>query len=236
MCQYVAGIGDRHLDNFLLSKADGDLIGIDFGHAFGTATFMLPIPELMPFRLTGQISQFMRPLDSEGYLKASMVSSLGGLQKGKDVILSTLDLYVKEPLLDWQDWAAKAMNKPDGAAAAGPADAGGGGAHMIESFALEAIQGTRRKLTGMHPAAVFEKHLDIWTQRKNKEYAKAIPNIKLVLQGKDIGSAPSGTVLSLRAQVPVQTRSVQEQVDCLVELATDYRVLGRTWIGWASWL
>ena len=38
MCQYVLGIGDRHLSNFMVDLKSGGLIGIDFGHNFGTAT------------------------------------------------------------------------------------------------------------------------------------------------------------------------------------------------------
>lgn len=40
MCiaQYVLGIGDRHLSNTLIDKTTGCVVGIDFGHAFGTAT------------------------------------------------------------------------------------------------------------------------------------------------------------------------------------------------------
>lgn len=56
----------------------GRLIGIDFGHAFGTATQILPIPELMPFRLTRQFTQFLQPLDSEGLLNHNMVHTLTG--------------------------------------------------------------------------------------------------------------------------------------------------------------
>ena len=38
MCQYVLGIGDRHLSNYMVDMESGGVIGIDFGHAFGTAT------------------------------------------------------------------------------------------------------------------------------------------------------------------------------------------------------
>ena len=38
MCQYILGIGDRHLSNFMLDLDSGGMIGIDFGHNFGTAT------------------------------------------------------------------------------------------------------------------------------------------------------------------------------------------------------
>ena len=38
VCQYVLGIGDRHLSNFMIDLSTGGVVGIDFGHAFGTAT------------------------------------------------------------------------------------------------------------------------------------------------------------------------------------------------------
>ena len=38
MCHYALGIGDRHLSNFMVDLHSGGAVGIDFGHAFGTAT------------------------------------------------------------------------------------------------------------------------------------------------------------------------------------------------------
>ncbi len=35
---WVLGIGDRHLSNFMINMETGGMIGIDFGHAFGSAT------------------------------------------------------------------------------------------------------------------------------------------------------------------------------------------------------
>jgi len=35
---YLAGVGDRHLQNLLLEDASGTLVPIDFGYSFGTAT------------------------------------------------------------------------------------------------------------------------------------------------------------------------------------------------------
>ena len=43
MCQYVIGIGDRHLSNFMVDLESGGIIGIDFGHNFGTATQVWPL-------------------------------------------------------------------------------------------------------------------------------------------------------------------------------------------------
>mmetsp|Transcript_26184 Transcript_26184/g.18586 ORF Transcript_26184/g.18586 Transcript_26184/m.18586 type:complete len:87 (+) Transcript_26184:412-672(+) len=51
IASYLIGIGDRHMENFLVDTTDGEVLGIDFGIAFGSG-IQLAIPELMPFRLT----------------------------------------------------------------------------------------------------------------------------------------------------------------------------------------
>ena len=38
VCHYLLGIGDRHLSNFMVDTTSGAVVGIDFGHAFGSAT------------------------------------------------------------------------------------------------------------------------------------------------------------------------------------------------------
>lgn len=66
VCHWLLGIGDRHLENTLVSRQSGRFIGIDFGHAFGTATQNLSIPELIPCRLTPQILNLAAPLHHAG--------------------------------------------------------------------------------------------------------------------------------------------------------------------------
>lgn len=58
---YVFGIGDRHLENFLIQTSTGNLVMIDFGYSFG-AGIELPIPELIPFRLTKSIRDLASPI------------------------------------------------------------------------------------------------------------------------------------------------------------------------------
>ena len=68
MClvHWLFGIGDRHLENSLISKTTGEFIGIDFGRAFGTPIFLQSIPELVPFRLTAQIQDLLAPYGCRG--------------------------------------------------------------------------------------------------------------------------------------------------------------------------
>ncbi|CAM9867085.1 unnamed protein product, partial [Ectocarpus fasciculatus] len=100
-CSYVLGIGDRHLDNFLLDTTTGTVVGIDFGAAFGIAHTELGVPELIPFRLTNQFQNLLQPLDSVGLLKGHMVSTLQALRGGREVLLATMDVFLNEPVMDW---------------------------------------------------------------------------------------------------------------------------------------
>lgn len=38
VCNYLLGIGDRHLSNLMIDTVTGGMVGIDFGHSFGSAT------------------------------------------------------------------------------------------------------------------------------------------------------------------------------------------------------
>jgi len=100
VASYLIGIGDRHLENFLIDTTDGELQGIDFGIAFGSNVH-LSIPELMPFRLTSQIEGVIAPHPLEGVFKQTMVHALRAMRKKKSLILDACEIFVKEPLLDW---------------------------------------------------------------------------------------------------------------------------------------
>ena len=64
---YMLGIGDRHLDNFLIDKVTGQVIAIDFGCSFSQG-LQLPIPELIPFRYTSSLSSLTNTIDHNHYL------------------------------------------------------------------------------------------------------------------------------------------------------------------------
>lgn len=59
----------------------------------------LPVPELMPFRLTQQFVSLMQPLRESGLIQSVMVRAYSA---DPDLLLNTMDVFVKEPLLDWK--------------------------------------------------------------------------------------------------------------------------------------
>ena len=62
----------------------------------------LPVPELIPIRLTNQILNLLQPHGQKGLLEGTMIHSLRALRRNCDLLLSTMDVFVKEPSLDWQ--------------------------------------------------------------------------------------------------------------------------------------
>ncbi|KAG0357941.1 hypothetical protein BG005_002930 [Podila minutissima] len=224
VCSYVLGIGDRHLENFLLDMSTGCLIPIDFGHAFGSATEVLPVPELAPFRLTRQLELFLQPLGNKGLLEHPMVCIMKALQLKKEVILNTMDVFVKEPLLDWRKFAinqAKELKKQ--------------GADMDE-FSID-------EESTAPPVWYLQQKLDIARkklERYNPSYL-TVQELKMGHANKPFLNALCKTArgdphFNVRAKEGKVCSSVQAQVQCLIDMASDKDVLGRAWVGWMSWV
>ena len=56
----------------------------------------------MPFRLTRQIQNLLLPLKEKGMLEGTMIHTLRALRQNASLLLNTMDVFVKEPSLDWK--------------------------------------------------------------------------------------------------------------------------------------
>ncbi|XP_045311337.1 DNA-dependent protein kinase catalytic subunit isoform X1 [Leopardus geoffroyi] len=213
---WILGIGDRHLNNFMVSMETGEMIGIDFGHAFGSATQFLPVPELMPFRLTRQFINLMLPMKEAGVMCSVMVHALRAFRSHSDLLINTMDVFVKEPSFDWKNFEQKMLKK--------------GGSWLQEVnvteknwFPRQRIHYAKRKLAGANPAVITCDELLL-----GHENVLAFADYVAVARGnKDH---------NIRAQQPESGLSEEAQVKCLIDQATDPNILGRTWIGWEPWM
>ncbi|XP_032697088.1 DNA-dependent protein kinase catalytic subunit isoform X4 [Lontra canadensis] len=213
---WILGIGDRHLNNFMISMETGGMIGIDFGHAFGSATQFLPVPELMPFRLTRQFINLMLPMKEAGVMSSVMVHALRAFRSHSDLLFNTMDVFIKEPSFDWKNFEQKMLKK--------------GGSWIQEInvteknwYPRQKIHYAKRKLAGANPAVITCDELFL-----GREKALAFGDYVAVARGsKDH---------NIRAQQPESGLSEEAQVKCLIDQATDPNILGRTWQGWEPWM
>lgn len=56
----------------------------------------------MPFRLTRQFVNLMLPMKESGLIYSVMVHSLRAYRINQDVLINTMDIFVREPSLDWK--------------------------------------------------------------------------------------------------------------------------------------
>ncbi|KAJ5076723.1 DNA-dependent protein kinase catalytic subunit [Anaeramoeba ignava] len=212
---YILGIGDRHLKNFLVDNLTGSVIGIDFGYSFGTGVQLIPIPELVPFRMTPQLTNLFRPLETNGIIQQTMLHTLRVLRENQEILLNVMDIFLKEPLLDWYQFADKISKlKKDKKISAKP-----------NWFPLEKIEIAKRKLDGDHPSEIMNQELDSSVHTDKPFY----PQIKNIVFGD-----PS---FNFRAQISQKVKlSVHDQVQCLLDQATDPNLLGRMYVGFQAWV
>lgn len=77
--------------------------------AFGAATLHLPVPELIPFRLTPHLVNVVSPMGTSGLIKKCMVHTLNALRQNRKLIMACMEVFVSEPTIEWLN-AANRMN------------------------------------------------------------------------------------------------------------------------------
>lgn len=210
MClvHWLLGIGDRNLDNCLVLQKTGRAVGIDFGYAFGTATQHLPIPELIPFRLTPHILSLMEPLRDIGFVEQTMIHCLRALRKQKHTLLSTMSVFVRDPSVDWLELAKKEEY----------------GKVSSDWYPTQKIAIAKRKLDGANPANITIDELKINVALGDKKVLKAYSKIA------------KGDDHNIRCTLPEDGLSEEDQVKALLDQATDYNILGRMFYGLRLWI
>nr|XP_027196397.1 serine/threonine-protein kinase SMG1-like [Dermatophagoides pteronyssinus] len=97
---YILGLGDRHLDNILLDLTTGEVIHIDYNICFEKGK-TLRVPEMVLCRLTQNIVNTFGVTGVDGTFRISCENVLKILRKGKETLLTLLEAFVYDPLIDW---------------------------------------------------------------------------------------------------------------------------------------
>lgn len=107
MIGYIIGLGDRHLDNMLVDFRSGEIIHIDYNVCFEKGK-RLRVPELVPYRLTQNLYGALGITGVEGQFKIAAEETLRVLRTHKEVLITLLDAFVYDPLVDWESEAVEA--------------------------------------------------------------------------------------------------------------------------------
>lgn len=214
VAHWLLGIGDRHLSNILIDIKTGRLIGIDFGVAFGAAA-NLSVPETVPFRMTSHFVNVVEPHGINGIIRKNMIHALRCLRDHSTEILICLEMFVKEPTMDWLMRAKmKSVGNVDPNISLASTD-----------WNPEArIEIVRRKLEGANPVKIIQDELSISQISVNPKLKERY--MALTGGGHD----------SLRRKMMSEDLSVEEQVDCLIDMATDKALLACIYLGWDPWI
>lgn len=97
---HVLGLGDRHGHNILLDKKTGEAVHIDLGVAF-EAGRILPIPEVVPFRMTRDVVDGMGITKTDGVFRRCCEFTLDALREDTYSIMTILDVLRYDPLYSW---------------------------------------------------------------------------------------------------------------------------------------
>ncbi|KAI1154204.1 phosphatidylinositol 3 [Nemania diffusa] len=100
MLGHVLGLGDRHGHNILLDSKNGEVVHIDLGVAFESGR-VLPVPELVPFRMTRDIVDGMGTTKTEGVFRRCCEFTLDALREETYSIMTILDVLRYDPLYSW---------------------------------------------------------------------------------------------------------------------------------------
>lgn len=100
MIGYIIGLGDRHLDNMLVDFTTGEIVHIDYNVCFEKGKG-LRVPEKVPFRMTPNLETALGVTGVEGVFRLSCEEVLKILKQGRETLLTLLEAFVYDPLVDW---------------------------------------------------------------------------------------------------------------------------------------
>lgn len=97
---HMVGLGDRHSQNILMDKGTGEVVHIDLGIAFDRGK-TLPVPELVPFRLTRDLVDALGVVGVRGIFTKSCENVVRTLREHHTNLVTIAQVFLHDPLSNW---------------------------------------------------------------------------------------------------------------------------------------
>ncbi|KAL6709090.1 Serine/threonine-protein kinase tel1 [Coniothyrium glycines] len=201
---HVLGLGDRHCHNILLDEKSGEVVHIDLGVSF-EAGRVLPVPEVVPFRLTRDLVDAMGFTKTEGVFRRCCEFTMDTLREERESIMTLLNVLRYDPLVNWSVTPTKAKRMQEGNQETNQ--------NGVSRAASVAPGGTPA------PSGAVEEVVQESVKKKENE--------------DQAGEA--GRALSVVEKKLSKTLSTKATVNELIQQATDERNLAVLYMGWASY-
>jgi ataxia telangiectasia mutated family protein len=206
---HVLGLGDRHCHNILLDEKSGEVVHIDLGVSF-EAGRVLPVPEVVPFRLTRDLVDAMGYTKTEGVFRRSCEFTMDTLREERESIMTLLNVLRYDPLVNWSVTPTKAKRMQE-------ANNQDTNAQNGMRASTVAPGGTPAPSAG---GQAMDEHIVHESNKKREREEQA---------------GEAGRALSVVEKKLSKTLSTKATVNELIQQATDERNLAVLYMGWASY-
>ncbi|PHJ21036.1 fatc domain-containing protein [Cystoisospora suis] len=247
---FIIGLGDRHGENILLDSSDGTVMHVDFDCLLEKGR-TLPVPEVVPFRLTQNLVSCLGMTGVEGVFKVAAVSTMSVMRQNRDSLISILMNFVHDPLIEWRQATARhaqvqqQQQRKQGQSLLGPEASDG-----WEKLAYECLVEIDYKLSGGVgvTARSLPPHIPLAILGSNTQPGtdSGGSHASGKTKGGSFDGRLTGAALGEEGNVvrggegqlssPSNSLPVQDQVHAVVQSAMCLHNLSRMYIGWVPWL
>ena len=169
----------------------------------------LPKPEVVPFRLTQNMLDAFGPTGADGLFSGSLKCAMGTLRDNRDTLLSVLEPFLKDPIIDWKRYRSQQQQVSNTS----------GGSSSNKQGASEDRQTKEAK-----------RSINVIDERLRGIYNLRNPNLKRIKRSDAVTTHEDS---ELTHMLPL---SVEGQAHKMIAEATSSENLVQMYVGWMPWI
>lgn len=215
MVGYILGLGDRHPSNMMMERNTGKVVHIDFGDCFEAAILREKFPEKVPFRLTRMLTYAMEVSGVEGSFRITCEHVMRLLRNNSESLMAILEAFAYDPLINWGFDIPTKLDTSDRRAAANANSTNNTATNVAVTDPSEL---KRRALADETESAKLEQ-----------QHQADIRNARAQFVLKRITDKLTGNDFKGKTDL-----NVPDQVDRLIQEATNIENLCQHFVGWCA--